>query len=156
MRRRDFIALAATSIAAPAIVEDAVASAAAQDERGEVQEPRPPPEEPLHIIVNLRRQRLFVFRGDEVIASTRVSTGRRAYPTPRGTFPILEKQAEHYSNLYNYAPMHYMQRLTWDGVTLHAGRATGRPRSHGCVVMPTRFARALFAVTRIGTRVVVE
>lgn len=161
MRRRNFIAVAAMLIASPAIVEDAVARAAAPEDRlGEPDEPvadeSRPPTGPLHIVVNTRLQRLFVFKGDELIAWTRVSTGRRGYRTPHGTFTILEKRVRHYSNLYNNAPMPYMQRLTWDGVTLHAGRATGRARSHGCIRLPKRFARELFAVTSIGTKVVVE
>ena len=43
------------------------------------------------------------------------------------SFTILQKKVEHYSNLYDNAPMPYMQRLTWDGVALHAGQIPAIP-----------------------------
>ena len=49
--------------------------------------------------------------------------------------------------------MPFMQRLTWDGIALHAGHDPGYPASHGCIRMPYAFARQLFALTRIGTLV---
>jgi lipoprotein-anchoring transpeptidase ErfK/SrfK len=144
MRRRDLIAAAATLIAAPLIVEDAQAF---DDVYGS---------DPLHIRIWLRKQRILVFKGDALIGVSRISTGKRGYRTPPGSYSILEKRLRHYSNLYDNAPMHYMQRLTWDGVALHAGRATGRPLSHGCIRLPRRFAQDLFAVTSVGTPVLVE
>ena len=51
--------------------------------------------------------------------------------------------------------MPFMQRLTWDGVALHAGGTPGFPESHGCVHLPIAFAKKLFGVTRIGTKVTV-
>ena len=49
---------------------------------------------------------------------------------------ILQKSRDHRSNLYNDAPMPYMQRLTWDGIALHGGALPGYPASHGCVRVP--------------------
>jgi hypothetical protein len=71
-------------------------------------------------------------------------------------FTILQKHEDHYSNLYNAAPMPYMQRLTWDGIAIHAGRLPGYPASHGCVRLPYDFARMLFAETKTGLTVVVS
>jgi hypothetical protein len=48
-----------------------------------------------------------------------------------------------------------MQRLTWDGIALHAGHDPGYPASHGCIRLPYAFARQLFALTQIGTPVAV-
>jgi hypothetical protein len=70
-------------------------------------------------------------------------------------FSILQKNREHYSNLYNNAPMPNMQRLTWDGIALHAGKLPGYPASHGCVRLPMEFSRLLFAVTSLGMTVVI-
>ena len=61
----------------------------------------------------------------------------------------------HHSTLYDDAPMPFMQRLTWDGVALHAGRLPGYPASHGCVRLPKQFAELLYDVTRHGGVVVV-
>jgi lipoprotein-anchoring transpeptidase ErfK/SrfK len=107
----------------------------------------------VEIVVSIPLQLAYIYRGDTLIGMTTVSTGRRGHETPTGRFPIMEKQREHYSNLYNSAPMPFMQRLTWGGVALHAGQIPGRPASHGCVRLPLAFARLLFTVTRVGTNV---
>jgi hypothetical protein len=48
-----------------------------------------------------------------------------------------------------------MERLTWDGVALHAGKLPGYPASHGCVRLPLEFSRELYGVTHSGTNVVI-
>ena len=107
----------------------------------------------VEMVVSIPQQRAYVYRGGVLIGVTTVSTGRPGHATPTGSFPILEKRREHYSNLYNNAPMPFMQRLTWDGIALHAGQIPGRPASHGCVRLPLEFARLLFAATRVGGEV---
>jgi hypothetical protein len=51
--------------------------------------------------------------------------------------------------------MPYMQRLTWDGIALHAGNIPGFPASHGCIRLPLGFARLLYGVTTLGLTVVI-
>ena len=70
-------------------------------------------------------------------------------------FTILEKEKEHYSSLYDDAAMPMMQRLTWDGIALHAGKLPGYPASHGCVRLPKAFAEKLYDVTQSGTPVII-
>ena len=89
------------------------------------------------------------------IAVTTVSTGRPGFETPAGVYTILQKHREHFSNLYNNDPMPFMQRLTWDGIALHAGRLPGFAASHGCIRLPPEFARRLFDVSELGMTVVV-
>lgn len=105
------------------------------------------------VLISLPDQRAYVFRGEKMIAASAVSTGRDDNPTPLGRFTILQKKAMHRSNLYDDAPMPYMQRLTWDGVALHAGRNPGFPASHGCVRLPAAFAKKLFDATALGATV---
>jgi len=107
----------------------------------------------VEMVVSIPQQIAYVYRGGALIGVTTVSTGRPGHATPTGSFPILEKRREHYSNLYNNAPMPFMQRLTWDGIALHEGVIPGRPASHGCVRLPREFARALFGATRVGATV---
>lgn len=109
----------------------------------------------VHIQVSLGDQRLHVYRGGVLIGASTISSGRPGYDTPSGEYVILQKNRKHYSNLYDSAPMPYMQRLTWDGVAMHAGQLPGFPASHGCIRLPKGFARALFSVTDFGTTVVV-
>jgi hypothetical protein len=51
--------------------------------------------------------------------------------------------------------MPYMERLTWGGVALHAGGLPGYPESHGCIHLPSEFARLLFEVSPAGMTVVI-
>lgn len=107
----------------------------------------------VEIVVSLPQQMAYVFRGGTLIGVSTVSTGKAGHDTPTGSFEILQKRREHYSNLYNNAPMPFMQRLTWDGIALHGGQIPGYPASHGCVRLPNSFARNLFAVTSLGAQV---
>ncbi|HEY8591530.1 MAG TPA: L,D-transpeptidase family protein [Sphingomicrobium sp.] len=105
--------------------------------------------------VSISEQRAYLYRGGKLAAVTTVSTGRNGHATPTGTFRITEKRAVHFSNKYDNAPMPFMQRLTNDGVALHAGHIPGKPASHGCVRLPRDFAQKLFKVTKVGTEVVI-
>lgn len=110
---------------------------------------------PLLIVVSIGRQKASVFENGTEIATTPISTGVHDHPTPLGVFSVIQKQLYHESNLYSAAPMPYMQRITWSGIALHAGVLPGHPASHGCIRMPRDFAVRLYAMTRIGARVIV-
>ena len=110
---------------------------------------------PVVVVVSIPLQRAFVYRGKTLVAATTVSSGRDGKETPIGTYTILQKDPMHKSNLYNAAPMPFMQRLTWDGIAIHAGRNPGFPDSHGCIRVPAAFAKKLFDVTNVGTTVIV-
>jgi hypothetical protein len=118
--------------------------------------PQAAPEGPMLLLVNLSTQRALLFRNGVPIGATTVSTGKTGHSTPTGVFPILQKQVEHYSSKYDNAPMPYMQRLTWGGVALHAGHLPGYPASHGCIRLPTDFAKLLYGATRLGMTVVIS
>jgi hypothetical protein len=113
------------------------------------------PHGPVLVVVSLPAQRAWVYRNGVRIGTSTVSTGRRGHETPVGVYTILQKAREHYSNLYDSAPMPFMQRLTWDGIALHAGHLPGYPASHGCIRLPPGFAELLFAATARETTVVV-
>jgi L,D-transpeptidase catalytic domain/SPOR domain len=107
------------------------------------------------IVISKASQNMHVFHDGALWASTPVSTGKRRKETPSGVFPILQKRKFHRSNLYSNAPMPFMQRLTWDGIALHAGRVPGYAASHGCVRIPSGFAQALFKLTAMTETTVV-
>ncbi len=117
--------------------------------------PEQSPSGPLAIIVSLTKQRVYVYRNGIQIGLATCSTGKEGHETPTGVFTILQKEEEHYSNAYNDAPMPHMERLTWDGIALHAGKLPGYPASHGCVRLPKAFAEKLYAATQIGTPVII-
>jgi len=113
------------------------------------------PVEPMMAIVSLRNQRITVYDAKGWILRAPVSSGQKGRETPAGIFSVIEKQAEHYSNLYDDAYMPHMQRITWSGIALHGGPLPGHPASHGCIRVPYDFARQLFDKTRLGMRVIV-
>ena len=113
------------------------------------------PGDPVLAVVSLKRQRITVYDAQGWILRAPVSSGQRGRETPSGIFSVIQKEAEHYSNLYDDAFMPHMQRLTWSGIALHGGPLPGYPASHGCVRMPYEFAERLFDVTQLGLRVIV-
>lgn len=115
-----------------------------------------PGEGPVTIVVSLPLQRAWVFRGETLLGVSTISSGQPGYDTPVGRFTILQKRVDHRSSLYDDAPMPFMQRLTWDGVALHAGHVPAEPASHGCIRLPRNFARQLYGITALGTVVVVS
>ncbi|KAF1688235.1 hypothetical protein B1992_01610 [Pseudoxanthomonas broegbernensis] len=117
--------------------------------------PEVSPAGPVVLVVSLDEQRAYVYRNGVAIGLSTISSGKPGHETPAGVFTILQKNRDHRSNLYNNAPMPYMQRLTWDGIALHGGALPGYPASHGCVRLPQAFAQKLFGITRNGDTVVV-
>ena len=113
------------------------------------------PEGPIVIVASLPEQIARVYRNGVEIGVAKVSTGKPGHNTPTGIFTILNKDKDHTSKTYGNAPMPYSERLTWDGVALHAGGVPGYPESHGCVHLPTRFAELLFGITSVGMTVVI-
>jgi lipoprotein-anchoring transpeptidase ErfK/SrfK len=110
------------------------------------------PDGPIVMTVDLDARVISVFKGGYEIGASAVLLGSDDKPTPLGVFPITQKKAQHTSNLYD-AEMPYMQRLTDDGITLHATKVAWGYVSHGCVGMPLDFAKKVFETTHIGDKV---
>ncbi|MCE0522229.1 MAG: L,D-transpeptidase family protein [Methylacidiphilales bacterium] len=106
-----------------------------------------------YIVISLAEQRLYAYHGDELVAWSNVSTGKAGHETPVGTFKITQKHIDHYSSIYNNAPMPYFMRLTNDGVGLHAGVLPGYAASHGCIRLPMGMVKELYQHTASGTPV---
>lgn len=109
----------------------------------------------LQILVSKNDQSLALYENGEIIATSKVSTGKAGHETPSGIFSILEKRKYHESNIYSAAPMPFMQRLTWSGIALHEGKVPNYPASHGCVRLPSKFAKSLFGDTQRGVHVII-
>src|SRR5262249_23751158 len=108
-----------------------------------------PAGDPLLPIVSLHSQKITVYDADGWILRAPVSSGERGRETPSGVFSVIQKNAEHYSNLYDDAFMPHMQRITWSGIALHGGQLPGYAASHGCVRLPFDFAARLFDLTKM-------
>ncbi len=112
------------------------------------------PEGPVAVVVSIPDQRVHVYRNGIRIAVSTCSTGKKGHETPTGVFTVLQKDKHHRSSTYGGAPMPNMNRLTWDGIALHAGKLPGYPASHGCIRLPLEFSERLFGITHMGTPVI--
>ena len=110
----------------------------------------------MSVLISMRDQMGYVFRGGQLVAMTTVSTGVAEHPTDPGHWTILDKQKFHRSNKYSNAPMPNMQRLDQWGRALHGGVVPGYPASHGCIRLPPLLAAKLFGLTKIGDSVDIE
>lgn len=106
------------------------------------------------VLVNLRQQLLSVFRGNDEIGTAVILFGAEGNDTPTGSFPILAKIEDHTSSIYD-APMPYTLRLTGDGVSVHGSDVKEGRGTHGCIGVPTAFARRLFKQVEKGSTVVI-
>jgi len=91
-------------------------------------------------------QRMHVEVDGAHYASWSISTARRGYITPPGTYSPYSLQRMHYSRRYDYTPMPHSIFFT-GGYAIHGTsevRKLGRPVSHGCVRLRPDHARALF------------
>lgn len=112
------------------------------------------PDGPLIITVDLKAESLSVFRGGYEIGAAAILFGADEKPTPTGVFPITQKSKDHVSNLYG-SPMPYMLRMTNDGISIHGSEVEWGYATHGCIGVPTAFAKLLFAQVKLGDRVIV-
>jgi hypothetical protein len=110
---------------------------------------------PVMAIVSLKGQHVTIYDADGWIMRAPVSSGQRGRETPAGVFSVIQKDADHHSNLYDDASMPHMERVTWSGIALHGGPLPGHAASHGCVRMPYGFAADLFGRTKLGMRVII-
>jgi lipoprotein-anchoring transpeptidase ErfK/SrfK len=80
-----------------------------------------------------------------------VSTGRRGYDTPSGTYTAFRMEEDHYSEEWDDAPMPHSIFFTKRGHAIHGSyetRRIGTPVSHGCVRLHPANAAKLYAAGR--------
>ena len=106
------------------------------------------------ITVDLAAQTVSAFRDGHEIGTAVIVYGSDETPTPLGIFPITQKDAKHVSNIYG-TPMPYMLRMTNDGISIHGSQVGDGYVTHGCVGVPTAFAKKLFGAVKLGDRIIV-
>jgi hypothetical protein len=104
------------------------------------------------ITIDLLTQTAFLWRNGKIVLSTPISSGRSTHPTPRGRFLITNKYRHWKSTLYP-AKMPFFLRLSCGDFGIHMGALPGYPASHGCIRLPARSAKRLYASVPIGTLV---
>jgi hypothetical protein len=159
--------------------------------------PVPPPPEPVlygwhddggpgkvTVRISLPDQIAEYHRGGRPIGWSYVATGKEGHGTSTGTYRIMEKIEDKYSNKYGWiedefgnvvdgdakvgdrvpkgmryvpAPMPFWMRLTSYGIGMHGGLIPepGKPASHGCIRMPKDFVPLVYDVVDVGTPVTI-
>lgn len=105
--------------------------------------------------IDLSEQRMRVYVNGRRHSSWPVSTARRGYRTPVGTFRPGRMHRRYYSKKYHGSPMPHSV-FFYGGYAIHgtnAIRQLGRPASHGCIRLHPQNARELFSlIKRTGKR----
>lgn len=104
----------------------------------------------LIVSIDLSDQVMVVSRSGRPLFNWPVSTARRGYRTPLGTFHPYRLERVWYSTKYDYAPMPYSVFFL-GGYAIHGTTDIadlGRPVSHGCVRLRPDNARKLFGLIR--------
>ena len=107
------------------------------------------------VVISLSDQLAYLYRDEALVAVASISTGVDEHPTPKGIFQVLLKKPFHRSIKYDNAPMPFTQMFDKYGTALHAGHNPGYRASHGCVRLPSEFAKRLYAITDIGSTVMI-
>ncbi len=126
------------------------------------------------IDVNLSTQTATAYEGNTPVHTALVTTGRPGYPTPTGSFSIVERlpSTEMTSWVFGIPPdapggydvpgVLFTQYFDWSGDALHynywspAADFGSVPTSHGCVGMQYNDALYFWNFASIGTPVVIH
>ncbi len=128
------------------------------------------------ILVRVREQRLYFYENATLSGVYKVSTGTPQYPTPIGTFKVIQKLVN--PSWTNPAPDGWGKdmpayippgpdnplgtralQLNVPGILIHGTqnvRALGSPASHGCIRMKMDEIEALFPKVPVGTPVFIR
>ncbi|BCU75900.1 L,D-transpeptidase family protein [Luteolibacter sp. LG18] len=135
------------------------------------------------IKINRAQQKAYFYKGGQLVAISKISSGKEDHGTPAGRYKISQKDLDHKSStygcikdkatgmmvndnadirtpvlpgqIYYAAPMPYFMRFA-DGIGMHTGFLPGYAASHGCIRMPDHMARHFFENVEVGTPVIVE
>jgi hypothetical protein len=113
------------------------------------------PAEEKSIVVDLDAQMVTAFEGEKMVFSERCSSGARGTETPKGNFRTYHKgpsvhmtnQGDAVENIYNLPGVPWCSFFTGLGHAFHGTywhNDYGRPRSHGCVNLPSDAAKFLY------------
>ena len=104
----------------------------------------------IYVTVDISEQRMTVRMDGQVLHEFPVSTGRKGYSTPTGTYGVTRMHRKYFSKKYDNAPMP-------NAIFFHGGYAIhgttdikrlGRIASHGCVRLHPDNARTLFNLVK--------
>jgi len=104
----------------------------------------------VQVTVDISEQKMYVRVGTLTSYTWDVSTARRNYRTPTGSFRPIRMHAEYYSRKYHGAPMPH-SIFFYGGYAIHGTTEIsklGMPASHGCVRLDPKHAEKLFTLVK--------
>ena len=117
------------------------------------------PHDPSKVRVALSKgsQTVYVMEGDRLLMAAQANVGRVGNITPSGHFTIInkDKTKRRVSEPDAGYPMAYWCEFA-PAYGFHEGFVWPVPHTHGCVRLHREAAARLFALTRIGTPVIIE
>lgn len=102
------------------------------------------------IVVDLSRQSMVVSVDGQTQYQWDVSSGKRGYRTPTGSYGPISMHRRYFSRKYDNAPMPYSIFFR-GGYAIHGTNhvsALGNPASHGCVRLSVEHAQMLYELVR--------
>jgi lipoprotein-anchoring transpeptidase ErfK/SrfK len=104
----------------------------------------------VRVKIDLSDQKMKVIVNGKTRHSWPVSTARRGYRTPVGSFKPTRMHRRYFSKKYHGSPLPH-SIFFYGGYAIHGTNAIkrlGRPASHGCIRLHPQNARELFALVR--------
>jgi lipoprotein-anchoring transpeptidase ErfK/SrfK len=104
----------------------------------------------VQVHIDISSQRMSVKVNGLHYAYWKVSTARKGYHTPRGTYRVTRMAKVYYSRKYDNSPMPN-SIFFHGGYAIHGSyyvKSLGRPASHGCVRLNPQNAAALYALVQ--------
>ncbi|WP_246008552.1 L,D-transpeptidase [Afifella aestuarii] len=112
--------------------------------------------------IDLSAQKMRVYSNGRLAYTWAVSTARKGYRTPTGTYRPQRMHRMWYSRKYDMSPMPYSIFFR-GGYAIHGTnsvRSLGRPASHGCVRLHPANARKLYNLVKHSgaknTRIIID
>lgn len=100
--------------------------------------------------IDLSSQRMYVSVGGRTVYNWAISSGKRGYRTPTGSYRPTRMYRKYFSRKYHGSPMPHSIFFR-GGYAIHGTgytRQLGRPASHGCVRLHPSNARTLYNLVR--------
>jgi hypothetical protein len=117
------------------------------------------PQDPskVEVKLSLSTQNLYVIEGDRLLMAVQGNVGKPGAATPTGNYTIYnkEKNRRRQSEPDRGYPMAYWCEFK-PAYGFHEGFVHPAPHTHGCVRLHREAAARLFALTRIGTPVIIQ
>jgi len=109
------------------------------------------PARALTIDIDIPSQRMQVRTASGEVLSWPVSTARKGFVTPPGSYTPYSLQKMHYSRKYDMAPMPH-SIFFHEGYAIHGTSSVaqlGRAASHGCIRLAPAYAAKLFNMVKL-------